>query len=95
MMDYENRYNPYADRRNAIAKWRHIAKFDINVSENIVAMGTKLMNLGVQRKDALHIAYAIEAHCDYFLTTDKKILKSKIAEIITINPLDFIKIVDV
>jgi len=39
----------------------------------------------------LHLACAIEAKCDYFLTTDKKLLKTTFDEIIVISPIDFIK----
>jgi predicted nucleic acid-binding protein len=95
MMDYENHYNPYENRRNAIANWRHFAKVDIDASDKIVERGKNLMNFGLKKKDALHIACAIEAQCDYFLTTDKKILKSNIAETTIINPLDFIKILEI
>ncbi|GHV22705.1 hypothetical protein FACS189494_09900 [Spirochaetia bacterium] len=40
------------------------------------------MKLKLKRKDALHIACAIEAGCDYFLTTDGKILNKHISEIV-------------
>lgn len=45
----------------------------------------------IKKKDSLHIACAIEAGCEYFLTTDGKILNKDISEINIINPLDFIR----
>jgi predicted nucleic acid-binding protein len=42
-------------------------------------------------KDALHIACAIAADADYFLTTDKKILNKPIDGIAVVNPIDFIR----
>ncbi len=43
-------------------------------------------------KDALHIACAIEAAADYFITTDALIIKKLhgFSEIQVVNPLDFI-----
>jgi predicted nucleic acid-binding protein len=53
------------------------------------------MSKGIKNKDALHIACAIKANCHYFLTTDKKILHTDFKDITVINPLDFIKILEV
>ncbi|MCL2832242.1 MAG: hypothetical protein FWD78_03645 [Treponema sp.] len=46
----------------------------------------------IKRKDALHIACALKAECEYFLTTDKKLLNKKIFDLKIINPLDFIQL---
>lgn len=48
------------------------------------------MGFGV--KDSLHIACAVEGHSDFFLTTDKGILKKSnlLTEIKIMNPVDFI-----
>ena len=51
----------------------------------------KYEKLGIKQYDALHIACAVEAKCDYFLTTDKGILKKNITDIKTINPIDFMR----
>ena len=53
------------------------------------------MEKGIKKKDALHIACAIEANCDYLLSTDKRLLKTTFEEIIVINPIDFIKILGI
>jgi predicted nucleic acid-binding protein len=45
----------------------------------------------LRAKDALHIASSIDSKCDYFITTDKKILNKNIGEIKTVNPIDFTK----
>jgi predicted nucleic acid-binding protein len=95
MMDFENAVNPYVNRKRAIAEWQKVASLDIDDSVEIVELGKKIMNKGIKKKDALHIACAMQAKCDYFLTTDKKILNSRFEEIIIINPLDFIKILEV
>ena len=89
VMDFENSVNPYEERKNTIAKWRNIAIIDIGVSDEIVALGNTIMLKSIKKKDALHLACAIKAERDYFLTTDKKVLNKDLSEIIVINPLDF------
>jgi len=95
ILDYENEANPYQNRKSSIAKWREKAILDINASETVVNCAKEIMLKGIKAKDALHIACAIEAKCHYFLTTDKKLLHTKFDEIKTVNPIDFIKILEI
>ena len=48
-------------------------------------------NSGIMSKDALHVACAVEAKCDYFITTDRALLKKaqSLPEMKTVNPMDF------
>jgi predicted nucleic acid-binding protein len=92
ILDYENSVNPYHSRKQAIAKWKKIAVLDVDASETVINCGREIMLKGVKKKDALHIASAIEGKCDYFLTTDKKLLGKTFDEIIVISPIDFLKI---
>lgn len=55
----------------------------------------KIIKSGIKHKDAYHLASAIFTECDYFVTFDKKLLKFKSDEISTINPVDFVKILEV
>ncbi|MCD4693261.1 MAG: hypothetical protein K8R79_10125 [Calditrichales bacterium] len=34
------------------------------------------MKKGLKSKDALHVSCAIEADCEYFITTDDKLIKN-------------------
>ena len=91
VLEYENAKNPYIDKREAIAPWRNIA--DENVSEEneaILQYAENLTNYGIKTYDALHIACAVYAKCDYYITTDTKLLKTKLKEIKIVNPIDFI-----
>ena len=91
VLEYENAKNPYIDKREAIAPWRNIA--DENVSEENEAISQYAENLtsyGIKTYDALHIACAVYAKCDYYITTDTKLLKTKLKEIKIVNPIDFI-----
>jgi predicted nucleic acid-binding protein len=44
----------------------------------------------IKPKDSLNIACAIVSNCDYFITTDIKLLNKNINGIKIINPMDFI-----
>jgi len=48
---------------------------------------------GLKNLDALHIACAVAAEADYFLTTDKGILKKSelIRDVQVKDPIDFIR----
>ena len=91
MMDYEINSNPYFDRKIAFLHWKKIAIMDIDPIEKILIKGKELNQKNIKRKDALHIACAIEGECEYFLTTDAKLLNKSISEIKIVNPLDLIR----
>jgi len=91
MMDYEISSNPFHDRRIAFLNWKNIAVVDIDPKEEILIKGKDFNKRNIKKKDALHIACAIEAECEYFLTTDSKILNKEIPEIKLINPVDFLR----
>jgi len=84
--------NPFEARKKAIIEWKSIAKVDVKHSENIFTLAQQFTDKGVKPKDALHIACSIEAQSDFFITTDKRLLKfnSRIKGIKMINPIDFI-----
>ena len=90
MLDYENRINPYEEKRSAIAPWKKIADDYCTPSEAILKRGKEIMKLGIKNGDALHISCAIDRNCDYFITMDKKLLNKSLKEIRIINPMDFI-----
>ena len=60
-------------------------------TENTLNTVESLLSKGLKVKDAIHIACAAEAKCDYFLTTDIGILKKNIDIIKVLNPIDFIR----
>jgi predicted nucleic acid-binding protein len=91
MMDYEISCNPSYERKIAFLNWRKTAVVDIDPIETILIKGKELEQRKLKKKDALHIASAIEAKCEYFLTTDGKILNKNIPEIKIMNPLDFVR----
>lgn len=58
----------------------------------IEILAEEIMQTGIKKKDATHLACAIISECDYFITTDKRVLKYKTDRIYIINPIKFIEI---
>jgi hypothetical protein len=97
IVDFENEANPFRNQKESIAEWRVISREQINPSDAILKKAKEFtVHFGIKPKDALHLACAASASCDYFLSTDRQLLKKSlpIAEIKTINPIDFIQIVE-
>jgi len=97
IIDYENQFNPFIERRNAIEKWKSYAIIDIVETNNILRDAELIQKLGVKSKDAIHVACAIEGKCDYFLSTDDSLLKklSNFDKIKVLNPLSFLSLLEV
>lgn len=96
ILDYENSENPFPERKETIQCWKKFALTDINESLSIRKMAEELLPMGLRVKDALHIACAVIQKCDYFITTDRFLIKKlvKFDEIKVVNPLDFILMFD-
>lgn len=54
-----------------------------------------IMATGVKFKDAVHVACAIYARADYFLSTDMRLLKYHTEKIKMVNPIKFIEDMEV
>ena len=93
ILDYENEKNPFRERREQIIKWKKYAAVDIEEEDNLLSVADSLHQQGIKSMDALHVACAITAHADYFLTTDKGILKKSnlIPGILVKDPINFIR----
>lgn len=90
ILEYENSQNPYEIRKNTIIKWEDLASEIILQKEEIIRIAEKLNAMGIKSKDALHVACAVFSDCDYFITTDRKLLNIRIKEIKINNPIDFV-----
>ena len=77
VVDYENSVNPFEERKQTIAQWKLHACTDTSETPETLAQATALHALGLKPKDALHIACAVTAGCDYFVTTDDGILRRR------------------
>lgn len=91
---YENSQNPYETKRIAINRFMQqnsIEYIDVEKADEIKFRAEEIMKTGVKMKDAYHVACAIYSFCDYFLTTDDRLLKYHTNEIQMLNPVDFIR----
>ena len=98
VMRHENEKNPFTDKRNAIEDF-----IETNVSifissdkrTEVQNIAEEIMITGIKSADAAHIACAILSECDYFLTTDDRVLKYHSDKIKILNPVEFLKILEV
>jgi len=93
ILDYENNRNPFLERKQRIKKWKSYAIDYIEESPELIETAKELNKKGFHKIDSLHIACAIIAKCEYFLTTDDQILKraSLLNDIKINDPIGFIK----
>jgi predicted nucleic acid-binding protein len=92
-MEYENSINPYQLRKDTIRNfsYRCVQYVDASNEKEIVRIAKETVKPSIKEKDALHIACAIFAKCDYLLTTDDKMLKFKTDKIKICDPVQFVK----
>lgn len=92
MIDFENSLNPYQDNRLEISMMSSIAGYWIGPDERIRENGKRYEKAGIKPRDALHLACAIHAGADNFITCDDRLAKrAKLMQlpIQLFNPVDF------
>lgn len=96
VIDLEVLKNPFVDRRDGVASWKSLSITEIGPSIKIVSRAIELRNFGFREIDSLHVACAIEAKSDYFVTTDDAILKkaNRVAEMNILDPVGLLKLVE-
>jgi predicted nucleic acid-binding protein len=97
MSIYENSNNPHEERCFSIADFfNHASIFvDYDRAEKVETKAAEIMKQNINNKDAIHIACAIIAECDYFITTDDDLIKKYTGkEIIICSPVELIKILE-
>lgn len=93
MLRYECSQNPYEMRRKAIMQFIDIHTMGYVGLERKVEIGSmaaEIMKTGVKFKDACHVASAIYAKCEYFISTDMRLLKYKTDKIKMVTPIEFV-----
>jgi hypothetical protein len=91
ILDYENSVNPFIEKKMSIARWKKNAISHVLESKAILRQAMDLEAMGIKAKDSLHIACAIEADCDDFLTTDDILINRLVGfdRLRVINPVSF------
>ena len=93
MLTFEVNNCPVEIRRNVIMDFMeensavHVGPAN---TSRIQEMAKEIMTMGVKYKDACHVASAILAQCDYFISTDKHLLKYRTDKIKLVNPVEFV-----
>ena len=75
ILDYENEKSPYPEHRKAIAQWRQLAEPHIRADEAVVDKARNLQTQGLTSFDALHVASAIRAGAELFVSTDDRLIR--------------------
>ncbi|MCP4700433.1 MAG: type II toxin-antitoxin system VapC family toxin [Gammaproteobacteria bacterium] len=86
---YENSKNPYPIRQKWVSYCMGYSRRQA-VDENIKKQANALEGEGIKAMDALHVASAEAAECDYFLTCDDRILKRYQGTMKVKNPIEFV-----
>mgnify|MGYP002627452384 CR=1 FL=1 len=93
MLRYECSQNPYTMRKEAIMDFLqdNVGIYVGNERKaEIEKRAREIMQSGIKFKDACHVASAIYAGCEYFISTDKRLLKFKTNEIRMVTPIEFV-----
>lgn len=95
MLDYECSRNPHEMRRGIIRGFldnNAVVYLDEGGNKDKVEkLAEQIKATGIKPADAIHTACAILLNCDFFLTTDDRLLKYKSEQIEVVDPIDFIK----
>lgn len=98
VLRHENDKNPFDDKRKTIGDFieNHTSAFvDADKKSEVKIIAEEIMRTGIKSTDSAHIACAILTDCDYFLTTDDRILKYRSDKIKILNPMKFLEILEV
>lgn len=93
MLRYECNNNPFEMRRTTIFDFINDNTFAYVGSERkteIEKKAKEIMLTGIKFKDACHVASAIYAKCEYFISTDIRLLKYKTNDLKMMTPIEFI-----
>ena len=94
VLNYENDKNRVLHRKQAISEFMYSnAAYYVSGAKNdsLEDIAKSIMDTGVKEKDAYHVACAIMAKADFFITTDDRLLKYQSAEVTIVTPGEFIR----
>ncbi len=94
ILDFENSNNRSIQKKQTIEKFmkEYATLYVSNQNEKDIArIANAIMETGVKEKDAYHVACAVMAECNYFVTTDDRLLKYQSEKIELVTPGEFIR----
>jgi predicted nucleic acid-binding protein len=91
VLEYENSQNPFPVKQQAMSRYLQMATVRQQVDETIKQKAEQLEQQGIKAIDALHVACAMAANCDYLITCDRRLInRCRDLALHTLNPVDFI-----
>lgn len=90
VLEFEAQKNPYPARQRWVKSCLALAKIYVPMSREIIERGKELEAVGVKAVDALHVASAEAAQCNYFLACDDRLLRRYDGKVQGLNPVSFI-----
>jgi len=92
MIEYENSLNPFPERKAFIKEFLKNSKIYQNVDEEIYFEAKRIVKkFKIKPIDALHLATAIKAKVDYFITCDYNLVRKFKGKLKVITPLNFLR----
>jgi predicted nucleic acid-binding protein len=98
VLDYENSRNPFVGRRAFVRYLAQACESTIEPDEGIRELARRLERLEIRGRDALHLACAEWAGCNYLVTCDdqlvrqgKRLAEAGELELQVINPVDLLR----
>lgn len=84
--------SPFPARQEKIFEWEDGAAANVPITPEIVVKASALVARGLGKADALHVVCAEAAGCDWFLTTDRPLLKKlrQYGGMRIANPMEFL-----
>ena len=91
VLDFEISKSRFLDRSLQIMPWAKGAVINVQIDDSIRFRAKEFENNGLKAMDALHVACAEAAECDWFFTTDRGILKKarNLTSMRVANPVEF------
>lgn len=91
ILDSENNASPSLRRKKSVHAWKSFAQSDVVESETLLKLMESFEDRGVKSFDALHLAAAVVASADFFVTVDRGILNKSLPEIRVCTPENFVR----
>lgn len=94
VLEFENSNNRFRQKKETIQKFMDDNEsFYVGVEKSykVNTIANDIQQTGVKEKDACHIACAMHAECDYFISTDDRLLKYQTNKIKLVTPEEFIR----
>ena len=91
VLDFEISKSRFLDRSLQIMPWAKGAVINVQIDDSIRFRAKEFEANGLKAMDALHVACAEAAECDWFFTTDRGILKKarNLRSMRVANPVEF------